>query len=650
MLREIRPPLQNRRADAGGAARKLMAARTFNQGFATVEYVASALVDLDFNFCAGCRRLDAAAFEKAALDRIGMPDEIAMRHRPPHFTHVFSGGDYAAYYSYMWSEVLDADAFAAFEETGDIFDPATARSGSSDTICRPAARATPPSSTGRFAAGCRPPTRCCGAWLRRTQSHDRWTFTPPDIAAASSPRRTTRRPQAGPRHAGRRRQRARSHGRDGGDHRRGLSAHEPHRRRRLLADPRAEQAACAPSWRRGRRAAATPELYRDHEAIPPRGPLAALTVPGAIGGWMLALEAARPRRGGCRSTIARPRDPLGPRRLRGDAQPGAADDGKACRAEGRAGLRRDLPGRRQAAGRRRNAASRPALAVTLDHLARAGLDDFYRGDVGREIAADLERIGSPVTRADLERYEAHVREPLSVTLRAGTLYNTPPPTQGLASLMILALFERLGVKQAEGFDHVHGLVEATKRAFRVRDRFVTDFDRLPHPPDRYLDGTFLDAEAGRSTAARPPLAGAAGRGRHDLDGRGRRKRPRRLLHPVALLGVRLGLRAAGDRRADAEPRRRASRSTPRRPESARARPPAVPHAQSGARRARTAASSPTAPWAATASRRRRRRCSPAMCCSASRSSARSTRRAGCSAAPGARRTPTCGWNRASTAT
>ena len=57
-----------------------------------------------------------------------MPDEIVMRHRPPHFAHIFSGGGYAsAYYSYMWSEVLDADAFAAFEETGDIFDPATAK-------------------------------------------------------------------------------------------------------------------------------------------------------------------------------------------------------------------------------------------------------------------------------------------------------------------------------------------------------------------------------------------------------------------------------------------------------------------------------------------------------------------------------------------
>src|SRR6516165_6207969 len=108
--------------------RRLIAARTFNQGFATVEYVASALVDLDFHLLPQVEDFDVTTFEHAALDRIGMPAEIVMRHRPTHFAHLFSGGGYAAaYYSYMWSEVLDADAFAAFEETGDIFDAATAK-------------------------------------------------------------------------------------------------------------------------------------------------------------------------------------------------------------------------------------------------------------------------------------------------------------------------------------------------------------------------------------------------------------------------------------------------------------------------------------------------------------------------------------------
>jgi peptidyl-dipeptidase Dcp len=107
--------------------RRMLDARNFNMGFATVEFIASALVDLDYHLLESVDRLDVTTFEKDALARIGMPAEIVMRHRSPHFAHIFSGGGYAsAYYSYMWSEVMDADAFAAFEETGDIFDPATA--------------------------------------------------------------------------------------------------------------------------------------------------------------------------------------------------------------------------------------------------------------------------------------------------------------------------------------------------------------------------------------------------------------------------------------------------------------------------------------------------------------------------------------------
>jgi peptidyl-dipeptidase Dcp len=111
---------------------RVLAARRFNQGFATVEYLASALVDLEYHLLEGAQAadptgFDPAAFEADVLAKIGMPGEIAMRHRSPHFQHVFSGGGYAAgYYSYMWSEVLDADAFEAFKEAGDAFDPATA--------------------------------------------------------------------------------------------------------------------------------------------------------------------------------------------------------------------------------------------------------------------------------------------------------------------------------------------------------------------------------------------------------------------------------------------------------------------------------------------------------------------------------------------
>src|SRR5215470_5111104 len=109
--------------------RRLVAARTFNQGQTTVEYVASALIDLDLHLKpAAGDGFDIDGFEQAELARIGMPAEIVMRHRPTHFQHVFAGAGYAsAYYSYLWSEVLDADAFAAFEETGDIFDAGVAK-------------------------------------------------------------------------------------------------------------------------------------------------------------------------------------------------------------------------------------------------------------------------------------------------------------------------------------------------------------------------------------------------------------------------------------------------------------------------------------------------------------------------------------------
>lgn len=105
---------------------RLLAAGTYDQGFATVEFVASALVDLAFH--EGQAPADPMQKQAEVLESIGMPRAIRMRHATPHFAHVFSGDGYSSgYYSYMWSEVMDADAFAAFEETGDPFDPETAR-------------------------------------------------------------------------------------------------------------------------------------------------------------------------------------------------------------------------------------------------------------------------------------------------------------------------------------------------------------------------------------------------------------------------------------------------------------------------------------------------------------------------------------------
>lgn len=110
----------------GPLVERVLAARQFNQGFATAEYAASALYDLGVHEAAP-EGLDPIAFEDEMRARIGMPDAIALRHRPAHFQHVFAGSGYAAgYYTYLWAEVMEADAFGAFEEAGDIFSPAVA--------------------------------------------------------------------------------------------------------------------------------------------------------------------------------------------------------------------------------------------------------------------------------------------------------------------------------------------------------------------------------------------------------------------------------------------------------------------------------------------------------------------------------------------
>ncbi|MGI9406662.1 MAG: M3 family metallopeptidase [Hyphomicrobiaceae bacterium] len=108
--------------------KKLKAAENFNQGFATVEYLASAILDMHLHQMEIPDGFNVESFEAATLADIGMPPEITARHRLPHFLHLFAGDGYAAgYYSYLWSEVMDADAFRAFEETGNVFDPATAQ-------------------------------------------------------------------------------------------------------------------------------------------------------------------------------------------------------------------------------------------------------------------------------------------------------------------------------------------------------------------------------------------------------------------------------------------------------------------------------------------------------------------------------------------
>ncbi|MEC9077512.1 MAG: gamma-glutamyltransferase, partial [Pseudomonadota bacterium] len=111
----------------------------------------------------------------------------------------------------------------------------------------------------------------------------------------------------------------------------------------------------------------------------------------------------------------------------------------------------------------------PKLASTLEFLSRAGLNDFYYGDVSLEIVRDLERSGSPLKREDFIEHCAKLVEPLALTLSSGRVFNMPPPTQGLASLIILGILERLDPVMDTTPEFVHSIVEATKKAFEIRD-------------------------------------------------------------------------------------------------------------------------------------------------------------------------------------
>jgi gamma-glutamyltranspeptidase/glutathione hydrolase len=234
-------------------------------------------------------------------------------------------------------------------------------------------------------------------------------------------------------------------------------------------------------------------FYAGHDAIPARGPKAALTVAGTVGGWARALEVAAPW--GTALPLSR---------LLSDAIRHAHEGVVVTTSQSQLtrqkfeGLK-DAPGFAQtylvsgqapAVG---HLLKQPALGRTISQLAERGLDDFYRGELAARMGAELERVGSPLRTADLAAYRAQIVDPLAVRLGDSTVYNLPPPTQGLSALMILGLFERLGVTEGEGFAHLHGLVESTKRAFRVRDRVVTDPRRLPADPRSFLAPEALDA-------------------------------------------------------------------------------------------------------------------------------------------------------------
>lgn len=263
-------------------------------------------------------------------------------------------------------------------------------------------------------------------------------------------------------------------------------------------------------------AGVTPDFYRSqgHNEIPLRGPMAVNTVAGAVAGWQKALDISAQWGGGL---------PLS--RLLEDAIRYAAEGMPLTETQTSDTVEkleelREQPGFAAAflpEGRAPQTGKRlmqPALAATLQQLVYAGLDDFYRGDLARLIAGDFDTVGSPLYLEDLTSYQAEEVEPLSVAVKGGKLFNHPPPTQGLASLILMALYDRRVAWEAESFDFYHAMAEATKQAFQVRDKEIADPAAMKKDPASFLEEASLArmATAMHSTKAAAWPAKNAGKG------------------------------------------------------------------------------------------------------------------------------------------
>ncbi|MCJ2184442.1 gamma-glutamyltransferase [Novosphingobium sp. 1949] len=251
----------------------------------------------------------------------------------------------------------------------------------------------------------------------------------------------------------------------------------------------------------GAAARADLSLYEGLDAVPTRGPLAANTVAGTISAWDAALadESCKlPLERLLRDAIAAAE--AGVAVTAGGAQI-ARDKGGELRVQPGAYAQVFEPeGRPLEVG---EVLRQPLMAQTLRTLAREGLASFYQGELAQRIAQDLDALGSPVALADLAAHRATRPAPLNVAITGARLFNAAPPTQGFASLVILALFDRLQASGVDGFAHVHGLVEATKQAFLLRDAHVGDPAYTDYDFQGLLDDpAALDALAARIDPAR----------------------------------------------------------------------------------------------------------------------------------------------------
>ena len=239
---------------------------------------------------------------------------------------------------------------------------------------------------------------------------------------------------------------------------------------------------------------ANADFYQGMQAIPSRGPKAALTMAGAVAGWEKALTLSRQWQ-----------DPIALSKLLDTAINQAewgievtqslSDASFKTFDEMASGEGFEQFLIKEKALKKGKVIKLPKLAKTLKTLAENGLNDFYHGEIAKMLANDLAEAGSPIRLQDFESYKAEFVEPLNVEISKGTLYNLPAPTQGMASLIILALYDRVVHKAKSDADNVHLLVECTKKAFILRNQYVTDPSRLSKNLNELLEDSYLDTLA-----------------------------------------------------------------------------------------------------------------------------------------------------------
>jgi gamma-glutamyltranspeptidase len=245
-------------------------------------------------------------------------------------------------------------------------------------------------------------------------------------------------------------------------------------------------------------AAVNRDLYKGLDSIPWRGPLAANTVAGTVSGWGAAYEHSRTQWGG-KLPFARLLDSAIHYARHGFAVTHSQEENtrnKLAELIEQPNFAKTFlkDGKVPTYGQRHVF---PELAATLEQIARAGADDFYRGDLAVQISKDLAAVGSAITAQDLAAHQAQLKPPLHLKLSCATLYNMAPPTQGLASLMILGTYDRLRQPgwSPDNVQGIHALVESTKQAFIQRDRYVTDPRHMATDAQSLLTSSNLDGMA-----------------------------------------------------------------------------------------------------------------------------------------------------------